>query len=63
MIEILDILKYVCLFSSIKFEPPCDDIDININNEEKNQFQRYNKNNSINFQILKQIREANNLNV
>ena len=63
MIEILDILKYVCLFSSIKFEPPCDDIDININNEEKNQFQMYNKNNSINFQILKQIREANNLNV
>ena len=63
MIEILDILKYVCLFSSIKFEPPCDDIDININNEEKNQFQRYNKNNSINFQILKQIREANNINV
>ena len=61
MIEILDSLKYVCLFSAIKFEPPCEDIDMDISFEERNQFQRYNKNNSINFKKLKEIRESNNL--
>ena len=66
MIEILDVLKYVCLFSVIKFETSFKDIN-NINNEltheERNQIQRYNKNNSFNFKKLKEIREANNLNV
>jgi hypothetical protein len=66
MIEILDVLKYVCLFSIIKFETSFEDIN-NINNEltheERNQIQRYNKNNSFNFKKLKEIREANNLNV
>ena len=66
MIEILDVLKYVCLFSVIKFETSFEDIN-NRNNEltheERNQIQRYNKNNSFNFKKLKEIREANNLNV
>ena len=62
MIEILDSLKYVCLFSAIKFEPPCEeDIDMDTTFEERNQFQRYNKNNSTNFKKLKEIRESNNL--
>ena len=61
MVEILDVLKYVCLFSVIKFEPPCDDIYTNVTLEEKNQFQRYNTNNSINYEKLKEVREANKL--
>ena len=61
MVEILDVLKYVCLFSAIKFEPPCDDIYINVTHEEKNQFQRYNSYNSINYEKLKTVREANDL--
>ena len=63
LFEILDVLKYVCLFCAIKFEPPCLDNNINSKGEEKNQFQRYNKNNLINFQKLKEVREAKNLNV
>ena len=63
MIEILDSLKYVCLFSAITFEPPSEDIDIDMDTsfEERNQFQRYNNNNSTNFKKLKEIRESNNL--
>ena len=61
MVEILDVLKYVCLFSAIKFEPPCYDIYTNVTLEEKNQFQRYNTNNSINYEKLKEVREANKL--
>ena len=57
MVEILEVLKYVCLFSAIQFEPPIDIKDNNFNNEEINQFQRYNKNNSINFKKLKEVRE------
>jgi hypothetical protein len=60
MVEILDVLKYVCLFSAIQFEPHIDIKDNNISNEERNQFQRYNKNNSINFKKLKEVREASN---
>jgi hypothetical protein len=63
VVEILDVLKYVCLFSAIKFEPTCDNNNIDIKNEEYNQFQKYNKNNSLNFQKLKEIREANNINI
>ena len=55
MVEILDVLKYVCLFSAIKFGPPCDDICANSTPEEKNQFQRYNTNNSIIFIFIKNI--------
>lgn len=62
MIEILDSLKYVCLFSAIKFEPPLEYLDNDVT-EEKNQFQRYNKNNLINFNKLKEVRESNNLNI
>ena len=62
IVEILDVLKYVCLFSAIKFEPTCDNNDIGIKNEEYNQFQKYNKNNTLNFQKLKEIRDANNIN-
>ena len=62
MIEILDSLKYVCLFSAIKFESPMEYLDNNVT-EEKNQFQRYNKNNLINFNKLKEVRESNNLNI
>ena len=62
IIEILDSLKYVCLFSAIKFEPKCEeDLDINTSFEERIQIQRYNKNNSTNFKKLKEIRESNNL--
>ena len=60
MVEILDVLKYVCLFSAIQFEPYIDIKDNNISNEERNQFQRYNKYNSINFKKLKEVREASN---
>ena len=63
MIEILDVLKYVCLFSVIKFETTCENINNELTNEEKNQMQGYNKNNALNFQKLKESREANNLNV
>ena len=63
LFEILDELKYVCLFCAIKFEPPFMENNINSKSEEKNQFQRYNKNNFINFQKLKEVREAKNLNV
>lgn len=58
--EILDVLKYVCLFSVIKFET-YEDIKGEFSYEEKNQIQRYNKNNSLNFQRLKESREANNI--
>ena len=61
MAEILDVFKYVCLFSAIKFEPICDDIYNNISYEEKNQFQGYNTNNSINYEKLQEVREAHNL--
>ena len=61
MIEILDSLKYVCLFSAIKFELPCEDIDMETTFGERNQFQRYKKNNSTNFKKLIEIRESNNL--
>ena len=63
MIEILDVLKYVCLFSVIKFETTCENINNELTIEEKNQMQGYNKNNALNFQKLKENREANNLNV
>ena len=63
MAEILDVLKYVCQFSVIKFETSSEDIQGEFTYEEKNQMQRYNKNNSLNFQKLKESREANNLNV
>ena len=63
MAEILDVLKYVCQFSLIKFETSFEDIQGEFTYEEKNQMQRYNKNNSLNFQKLKESREANNLNV
>ena len=60
LFEIFDVLKYVCLFSAIKFEPPYDGKNINATHEEKIQFQRYNRNNLINFQKLKEMRKANN---
>ena len=63
MIEILDVLKYVCLFSVIKFETTCENINNELTYEENNQIQGYNKNNALNFQKLKENREANNLNV
>ena len=63
MIEILDVLKYVCLFSVIKFETTSENINNELTYEEKNQMQGYNKNNALNFQKLKENREANNLNV
>ena len=63
MAEIIDVLKYVCQFSLIKFETSFEDIQGEFTYEEKNQMQRYNKNNSLNFQKLKESREANNLNV
>jgi len=56
MVEILNVLKYVCLFSGIKFESEIDSIDNCI------QLQIYNRNNLYNFQKLKEIREINNLN-
>ena len=59
--EISDILKYVCLFSGIKFE---SSKNVSDNSPEKcNQFQKYNRNNSFNFQKLKEIREFNNINI
>ena len=63
MAEILDVLKYVCQFAVIKFETSSEDIQGEFTYEEKNQMQRYNKNNSLNFQKLKESCEANNLNV
>ena len=63
MAEIIDVLKYVCQFAVIKFETSSEDIQGEFTYEEKNQMQRYNKNNSLNFQKLKESREANNLNV
>jgi hypothetical protein len=59
--EIADILKYVCLFCGIKFESS-KDIDDNTP-EDCNQLQIYNRNNSFNFQKLKEIREFNNINI
>jgi hypothetical protein len=62
MVEILDVLKYVCLFSVIKFESDIDSINDCIQRKDIIQFQMYNKNNLYNFQKLKEIREINNLN-
>ena len=62
MVEILDVLKYVCLFSVIKFESDIDSIYDCIQSKDIIQFQMYNKNNLYNFQKLKEIREINNLN-
>ena len=62
MVEILDVLKYVCLFSGIKFESDITPIYDSIQYKDIIQFQMYNKNNSYNFQKLKEIREINNLN-
>jgi hypothetical protein len=62
MVEILDVLKYVCLFSVIKFESDIDSIYDCIQRKDIIQFQMYNKNNLYNFQKLKEIREINNLN-
>ena len=61
-VEILDVLKYVCLFSVIKFESDIDSIYDCIQRKDIIQFQMYNKNNLYNFQKLKEIREINNLN-
>lgn len=57
--EIIDILKYVCLFSGIKFESSNNTNDSPPEN--CNQFQTYNRNNSFNFERLKEIREFNNI--
>lgn len=62
MVEILDVLKYVCLFSGIKFESGNDSTDDCIQYKDRIQFQIYNRNNTYNFQKLKEIREINNLN-
>jgi hypothetical protein len=62
MVEILDVLKYVCLFSGIKFESDITPIYDSIQHKDIIQFQMYNKNNSYNFQKLKEIREIYNLN-
>jgi hypothetical protein len=62
MVEILDVLKYVCLFSGIKFESDITPIYDSIQYKDIIQFQMYNKNNSYNFQKLKEIREIYNLN-
>ena len=62
MVEILDVLKYVCLFSRIKFESDIDFNDVYMQSKEGVQFQMYNRNNSYNFQKLKEIREINDLN-
>ena len=62
MVEILDVLKYVCLFSGIKFESDITPIYDSIQYKDIIQFQMYNKNNSYNIQKLKEIREINNLN-
>jgi hypothetical protein len=62
MVEILDVLKYVCLFSGIKFESDIDSNDVCIQYKDKIQLQMYNRNNTYNFQKLKEIREINNLN-
>ena len=59
--EISDIFKYVCLFSCIKFETSKDALDSS--SESKSQLQTYNRNNSFNFQKLKEIREFNNINI
>ena len=57
MVEILDVLKYVCLFSGIKF----DSNDIGIQCKDRIQLQMYNSNNAYNIKKLKEIREINNL--
>ena len=62
MVEILDVLKYVCLFSGIKFESDITPIYDSIQYKDIIQFQMYNKNNSYNIQKLKEIREIYNLN-
>ena len=62
MVEILDVLKYVCLFSVIKFDSDITQIYDSIQYKNVIQFQMYNKNNSYNIQKLKEIREINNLN-
>ncbi len=62
MVEILDVLKYVCLFSGIKFESGNDSTDDCIQYKDRIQLQIYNRNNTYNFQKLKEIREINNLN-
>ena len=62
MVEILDVLKYVCLFSVIKFDSDITQIYDSIQYKDIIQFQMYNKNNSYNIQKLKEIREINNLN-
>ena len=62
MVEILDVLKYVCLFSGIKFESDNDSTDDCIKYKDRIQLQIYNRNNRYNFQKLKEIRETNNLN-
>jgi len=62
MVEILDVLKYVCLFSGIKFESGTDSTDDCIQCKDRIQLQIYNRNNTYNFQKLKEIREINNLN-
>ena len=59
--EILDILKYVCLFSGIKFESSKEIMESS--SENINQLQIYNSNNSFNFQKLKEIRQFNNINI
>ena len=63
MVEILDVLKYVCMFSGIEFEPSNESKADYSSYEERNQLQKYNKNNFNNFQKLKEFREINNLNI
>ena len=59
--RISDILKYVCLFSGIKFES--SNYAKDNSSEDINQLQIYNRNNSFNFQKLKEIREFNNIDI
>ena len=63
MVEILDVLKYVCIFCGIKFKPPFKGTYNFSSYEELTQLQTYNINNSDNFQMLKKFRENINLNV
>ena len=63
MVEILDVMKYVCMFSGIEFEPLHENALDCSSYEEKNQLQIYNRNNYNNFLKLKESRENNNLNV
>ena len=63
-VDILEELKYVCIFSGIIFGTSSDNVNKNIklNDDENIQLQKYNEHNYVHYKRLEQFRKEDNIN-